>query len=223
MEVKSNQQKVKHVLHELPHHQQRFRWDCGVSCVLMVLPEPQRSLFLENFTSICQQEGFNQSTWTIDLCYLLKRFNVKHEMYTSTLGVNEENKRHSYYKKILDQDRERPRGVARAGRAATGCGAAGLPLVPHNKLGVELGRWLGSGYRGHYVVVCGVAGERVVFRDPAVSARLCAVSDRELAHARAAPGTDADVILVYADAPALSRRCCSASCFLHTMLLYPAL
>ncbi|KAI5638747.1 guanylylate cyclase domain-containing protein [Phthorimaea operculella] len=63
----------KYVLHEVDHYRQRFNWDCGVSCVLMLLPGDQRRQFLENFTDICKDEGFGESTWTIDLCYLLKR------------------------------------------------------------------------------------------------------------------------------------------------------
>ncbi|CAG9791140.1 unnamed protein product [Diatraea saccharalis] len=90
------------VLHKLVHYQQRFSWDCGVACVMMLLEQEQRLYFLQNFSAICQEEGFNQSTWTIDLCYLLKRFGIEHTMYTTMLGVNEDYKKHSYYDRISD-------------------------------------------------------------------------------------------------------------------------
>lgn len=63
----------EYIEHRLEHFRQRYNWDCGVSCVLMLLPVPQREEMLDKFEMICQDEGFNQSTWTIDLCYLLKR------------------------------------------------------------------------------------------------------------------------------------------------------
>lgn len=64
---------LEYVEHNVEHYQQRYNWDCGVSCVLMMLPREQREEMLNNFEEICEDEGFRQSTWTIDLCYLLKR------------------------------------------------------------------------------------------------------------------------------------------------------
>ncbi|KAL3271171.1 hypothetical protein HHI36_021668 [Cryptolaemus montrouzieri] len=62
----------------LKHHTQSYNWDCGISCVLMVLSDKNREYFLNNKRQICEEEGFNTSTWTIDLCYLLRRFGVRH-------------------------------------------------------------------------------------------------------------------------------------------------
>ena len=59
--------------HRVSHYQQKYNWDCGLSCVLMLLQGEQRMEALHNLDNICREEGFNQSTWTIDLCYLLKR------------------------------------------------------------------------------------------------------------------------------------------------------
>nr|CAH7748977.1 unnamed protein product [Callosobruchus chinensis] len=86
---------------QLSHATQRFNWDCGISCVLMVLQNQQRQIFLNHFTEICKSEGFNKSTWTIDLCYLLKRFSVRHIFYTTTLGVHEGYRWNSFYNHIL--------------------------------------------------------------------------------------------------------------------------
>lgn len=96
-----------YVEHKLEHYTQRYSWDCGVSCVIMLLQGSQREKMIKNFHQICQEEGFLQSTWTIDLCYLLKRFDIRHVMYTITLGVNENYKKHGYYDKIINIDRER--------------------------------------------------------------------------------------------------------------------
>lgn len=63
----------EYIEHRLDHFTQRYNWDCGVSCVLMLLTPAQREEMLDKFEMICREEGFNQSTWTIDLCYLLKR------------------------------------------------------------------------------------------------------------------------------------------------------
>ena len=57
----------------LIHYQQKYNWDCGLSCVLMVLTDDERRRALQNMKNILQEEGFGTSTWTIDLCYLLKR------------------------------------------------------------------------------------------------------------------------------------------------------
>lgn len=73
---------------ELFHVKQRYNWDCGVACVLMILPPTERHDFFSNFLKICEEEGFKNSTWTIDLCYLLKRFNIPHNYYTTTIGVH---------------------------------------------------------------------------------------------------------------------------------------
>lgn len=44
--------------HEMVHFKQRFDWDCGISCVLMVLSRSQRQYLLQNFRRICDEEQF---------------------------------------------------------------------------------------------------------------------------------------------------------------------
>ncbi|CAB3245530.1 unnamed protein product [Arctia plantaginis] len=215
-----------YVEHRLEHYKQRYSWDCGVSCVIMLLSEEQRTEMLENFDRICQEEGFNQSTWTIDLCYLLKRFDIQHVMYTELLGVNESYKKQGYYNKIIDMDRDR---VLQRFDAAVSAGIvveqhsltseelvahlsrhgpvvvlvdSGLlvcDLCRHNKIKAEFRRCFGGSYSGHYVVVVGYSRGKLLYRDPALSPRLCAASPARLARAARAKGTDHDVILVYND------------------------
>ena len=60
------------------HCQQQFNWDCGLSCVLMALDAADEFTAKEDISSdiekVCKAEGFGHSTWTIDLCYLLKHY-----------------------------------------------------------------------------------------------------------------------------------------------------
>ncbi|XP_068623459.1 uncharacterized protein [Battus philenor] len=121
----------KYIEHKLDHCQQCFSWDCGIACVKMVLSSEQRDYMNKNFTKICQDEGFQQLTWTIDLCYLLKS------------------------------------------------------------------RAFGGPYQGHYVIIVGCSGGKILYRDPALNSRLCAISPARLHAARRVTGTDFDVILIY--------------------------
>ncbi|XP_030378174.1 protein GUCD1 isoform X1 [Scaptodrosophila lebanonensis] len=93
--------------YNLTHYQQRYNWDCGLSCIIMILSTAQREQMLTNFEQICKEEGFGSSTWTIDLCYTLLRFQVRHEYYTKTLGIDPNYTQHSYYSKIIDNDEKR--------------------------------------------------------------------------------------------------------------------
>ncbi|XP_015518270.1 protein GUCD1 isoform X1 [Neodiprion pinetum] len=100
--------KAQHVIEvKISHIRQRFNWDCGVSCVLMVLPDEQRKYFIDNFDQVCKDEGFDKSTWSIDLCYLLKRFGVTHEYCTITFGVHPGYRGEHFYDKILHKDEDR--------------------------------------------------------------------------------------------------------------------
>ncbi|XP_053617807.1 protein GUCD1 isoform X1 [Plodia interpunctella] len=215
---------ISMIAHSIPHIQQRFHWDCGVTCVLMLLDQHQRQQFLDNFTEICQEEGFKQSTWTIDLCYLLMRFGIPHTMYTTMVGVNENHKKQNYYSKIIDLDRERvqrrfaqasangikvvPRGVTQqellqhlqAAPAVLLVDAALLScdICKHNKMRFEFRRWFGGGYRGHYILCAGARGALVLYRDPSRAARAaCAARAPRVLAAHRARGTDCDAILIH--------------------------
>ena len=88
---------------KLTHHKQKSNWDCGISCVLMILPAEKREYYLNNTNSILKSEGICKSTWSIDLCYLLKRFNVHFIYYTITKGIHPGYKNHNFYDKILQK------------------------------------------------------------------------------------------------------------------------
>uniref|UniRef100_A0A1E1X6I1 Putative guanylylate cyclase n=1 Tax=Amblyomma aureolatum TaxID=187763 RepID=A0A1E1X6I1_9ACAR len=168
----------------LPHVEQSLSWDCGVSCVAMVLPADQRSYLLANRDHIGQEEGYHQSTWTIDLCYLLRRFGVDHLYATVTLGVNPMFQKECYYKKSLQWDFQRvedrfrdaaSKGLAVCQRSTTTSEllehlSRGLPvivLVDHGQLHCDscqknriVSKVAGvlaryAPYQGHYVVLCG--------------------------------------------------------------------
>lgn len=56
----TNREGPSFLKYELMHYQQHFEWDCGVSCVLMVLPLAKRQFLIENFRGVCQEEGFGK-------------------------------------------------------------------------------------------------------------------------------------------------------------------
>ena len=78
------------VTRKITHYQQRSHWDCGISCVLMCLNDEIRDTISSNIPKVCHEEGFGQSTWTIDLCYLIRHRSPQTSFYytTSTLGVD---------------------------------------------------------------------------------------------------------------------------------------
>lgn len=102
---------------QLAHFKQKYNWDCGVSCVLMVLPKRHRQHLLRHFGKVCKEEGFYGSTWTVDLCYLLKRYDVQHVFCTVTLGVHPGYKGNSFYNHILTKVSVPARCSPRSGHA----------------------------------------------------------------------------------------------------------
>ncbi|KAL1129755.1 hypothetical protein AAG570_012699 [Ranatra chinensis] len=166
------------------HYRQRFNWDCGISCIVMVLPKVERIILLKDLYTICKQEEFYKSTWTIDLCYLLHRFKVDHVFYTVTLGIHPEHKGKHFYEKIVSKDEERVnRKFCEAKKRGISVVKGSLTiteLLQHlskygpiiilidaillkcntckvNRLSHELQKCLPriSSYHGHYIVLCG--------------------------------------------------------------------
>jgi len=109
-------------LRRLQHQRQKYQWDCGLACVLMILPQENRKFFLQNFNQVCSQEGFDKrygflmnknicyiifalfySTWTIDLAYLLKRFELDSLFYTTTLGIQPAYNGQPFYAKVIQK------------------------------------------------------------------------------------------------------------------------
>ncbi|GFU22768.1 protein GUCD1 [Nephila pilipes] len=91
----------------LVHVKQHLSWDCGISAVMMVLSEKDRIYMKENLEEVSRQEGFDKSTWTIDLAYLLHKFGVRHLYATITLGVNPGYSEEDFYLRVLKKDAQR--------------------------------------------------------------------------------------------------------------------
>lgn len=95
------------------HTQQQFNWDCGLSCVLMALDAAEEFVVKEDISSdiekVCKTEGFGHSTWTIDLCYLLKHYapQLNFSYTTITIGVDPSYRDQVFYNKILHRDSDR--------------------------------------------------------------------------------------------------------------------
>ncbi|XP_022906606.1 protein GUCD1 isoform X1 [Onthophagus taurus] len=211
----------------LSHYKQRFNWDCGLSCVLMILPQADREKLLENFNAICKEEGFNKSTWTIDLCYVLQRFDVPHKFYTTTLGVHPGYRGNSFYQSVLTKDEKRVnRKFEKAhlyGLQIRKASVSANFLISHlkdgpvimltnaqllncerckfNKVCTEIRKCIPwpVPYQGHYVVVCGynTITQKIYYRNPSFQDRLCIMSLETFEDARKSYGTDEDVILIY--------------------------
>ncbi|KAL1433605.1 hypothetical protein MTO96_012434 [Rhipicephalus appendiculatus] len=182
---------------QLPHVEQTLSWDCGVSCVAMVLSAEQRSDLLLNRDQIGREEGYHQSTWTIDLCYLLRRFGVDHVYATVTLGVNPMFQKECYYKKSLQWDFQRVEDRFRdaASHGLTVCQRKTRVVA---KMAGVFARY--APYQGHYIVLCGykLKERKFLYRNPSKSDRLCSVTFETLDRARKRLGTDEDVIFVNA-------------------------
>ncbi|CAB3366883.1 Hypothetical predicted protein [Cloeon dipterum] len=91
----------------LKHQRQKFNWDCGLTCIMMILPPDKKKHFIDNFKQICAQEGFNKSTWTIDLAYLMKKFELDHLFCTVTLGIQPAYGSQPFYAKVIQTDESR--------------------------------------------------------------------------------------------------------------------
>ncbi|XP_045771057.1 protein GUCD1 isoform X2 [Maniola jurtina] len=204
-----------YVNHNISHIRQRFNWDCGIACVLMLLSEQQRKEFIEGFSRICLEEGFGHATWTIDLCYLLKRFGIKHRMYTTRQAANNRARSDEVANRVRNRFRNASHngitvvdGVLSTEQVITHVVSTGPAIVlvdaallscdlcKHNKLTSEFRRIFGGSYRGHYILVVDWAGGRLRYHNPARAHPLCATTRKNLRVARTPPHTDCDVILV---------------------------
>ncbi|CAH1118419.1 unnamed protein product [Phaedon cochleariae] len=227
MEIISNNGQPEKIHIQLNHFKQKSNWDCGVSCVLMVLNRTQRQEFLKNFMQICNNEGFNKSTWTIDLCYLLKKFDVRHIFYTITLGVHEGYRGNSFYHKVLTKDENRIttrfKIAENSGIFIRNSSLSITEVMEHlvngpvivltnakhlccdicklNKISSEFRKcipWPVT-YQGHYIVLCGydINSRKVFYRNPSFGDHVCTMSMTMFDQARKSYGTDEDIILIY--------------------------
>jgi len=214
-------------IHQLTHYQQKHNWDCGLSCVLMVLPARDRNSILNNLSSFLQEEGFGESTWTIDLCYILYRFKVNFHYTTVTLGVDPGYVKENFYDKVLAKDSDRVNSrfseAARLGIRVEKRRVSSEEIVDHltysgpvivltNANMLQCSRCTPSGslscysscfstssYQGHYIVLvgCDKLGQEILYRNPTVRDKVCQMNSAALEEARTAYGTDEDVIFIF--------------------------
>ncbi|KAF5290113.1 hypothetical protein FQA39_LY14894 [Lamprigera yunnana] len=212
---------------KLCHSKQRYNWDCGISCILMVLSHKDRKTLFKNLLTICKEEGFNRSTWTIDLCYLLQRFKVSHEFYTVTVGVDPGYRSNTFYNNVLakDEDRVRKRFKEAKKNGVTiynemvsiwfvlkhlvrgpvimliNAKLLSCDSCKTNKLSLELRQCLPwpISYQGHYITLCGynLKIRKIYYRNPSLNEHVCITSFEILEEAWRSYGTDQDLILIY--------------------------
>jgi hypothetical protein len=87
------------------HHKQKFNWDCGITCLRMLIDYYQDDS--TTFEQLLKSYQCNQSTWTIDLLYLLHQLNIRAILYTITIGCSPTYENVPYYETFIDKDRER--------------------------------------------------------------------------------------------------------------------
>ncbi|XP_038721138.1 guanylyl cyclase 1 isoform X1 [Tripterygium wilfordii] len=206
---------------EVPHINQQFSWDCGLACVLMVLSTIGINDFsIQSLAELCR----TTSIWTVDLAYLLQKFSVRFSYFTVTFGANPDFSVETFYKEQLPNDLVRVDMLFQKAREAEiniQCRSISgeeisililsgkyiaIVLVDQFKLSQS---WLenvivsgfnstGSGYTGHYVVICGydAAADEFEIRDPASSWKHERVSAKRLDEARRSFGTDEDLLLI---------------------------
>ncbi|XP_055535335.1 protein GUCD1 isoform X2 [Wyeomyia smithii] len=195
--------------HSLVHFRQRFEWDCA------------------NFEEICKAAAFKESTWTIDLCYILKDLGIKHKYLTTTFGANPTHIGKKYYK-CFDKDQTRVNqkfqnaesdGIPIEIRSVdyeylimhlanhgniillTNASLLYCDLCKANKLTMDLRSCFGlkSAYMGHYIILCGYDQRirKFIYRNPAFKNKVCFMSFEAIESARKASGTDEDIVLIY--------------------------
>lgn len=203
---------------KIQHYQQKFNWDCGVTCVLMVLDTVQKNEFLENFEMICSEEGFGTSTWTIDLCYLLRKFNQKFIYTTITLGVDPDYQQEAFYSKIIDFDSNRVKARFRDAKSNNiivekkTCTASEIShhlkffgpiiaLVDANRIHTEQWKcWLiKKSFLGHYILCVGVKSDNsILYFNPSVKSKEPgSIPLAKFEEARSSFGTDEDLIFIF--------------------------
>nr|XP_053645827.1 protein GUCD1-like isoform X1 [Cherax quadricarinatus] len=216
------------VLLNIDHVQQRHTWDCGLACIMMVLSPQSRTRFSARLYQICQEEGFDKSTWSIDLAYLLQRFGIKHRYMTVTLGVDPGFSTESFYDHVLSKDAQRVldrfreagnQGVVVEQGAVTlnnvishlrEEGPVILLTNAHLLICIRCARAMphlrsclpcSPPYQGHYILLIGfdLKKNHMYYRNPSFKNRICSISFSKLDEARQSYGTDEDVIFIYSN------------------------
>ncbi|KAJ4719926.1 Guanylyl cyclase [Melia azedarach] len=206
---------------EVPHINQLYSWDCGLACVLMALRTTGKcNCTIQGLADLC----CTTSIWTVDLAYLLQKFNVRFSYFTITFGANPNYSVETFYKEQLPTDLVR---VDMLFQKATG---AGINIECRSISGVEItlmilsGKYIAialvdqyklsrswmedvivpgfygneSGYTGHYILICGydAGADEFEIRDPASSRKHERIPSKRLEEARKSFGTDEDLLLI---------------------------
>ncbi|XP_076041266.1 protein GUCD1 [Oratosquilla oratoria] len=216
------------LLLNLPHVQQRHSWDCGLACILMTLPPHARHRFESNFYEICEEEGFGESTWSIDIAYLLHKLGMRHRYVTVTLGIDPGFSSESFYDHVLGKDAHRvterfkqaskhgivvEQGSISISQIVAHVRSQGPVIVLTNahllvcdrcaKAMPQLRSCLPCAppYQGHYIVVIGYDMNKgtLYYRNPSYKDRICSISLCAFDNARLSYGTDEDIIFLYSD------------------------
>ncbi|XP_064110013.1 protein GUCD1-like isoform X1 [Macrobrachium nipponense] len=216
----------EHFLLSIDHVQQRHNWDCGLACVMMILPPQARDLFSAKLYQICEEEGFDRSTWSIDLAYLLQRFGIKHRYVTVTIGVDPGFSSESFYNHVLCKDAQRvldrfreassqgvvvEQGCVTLSNILTHLYHSGPVILLTNahllicercaKVMPQLRSCLPCSppYQGHYILLIGYSMKKslVYYRNPSFKNHICSIAFSRLDKARKSYGTDEDVLFIY--------------------------
>eukprot|EP00300_Choanocystis_sp_HF-7_P004734 c1367_g1_i1.p1 GENE.c1367_g1_i1~~c1367_g1_i1.p1 ORF type:complete len:244 (-),score=28.41 c1367_g1_i1:40-771(-) len=97
---------------ELPlavrHVRQRYKWDCGLACSEMVLRAAgHERCGVVDLLRVCG----TQSTWTIDLAFLLHSFGLTIRFHTVQRGVRQDYASEAFYQENIDKDTDRVNGL----------------------------------------------------------------------------------------------------------------
>ncbi|CAF1069407.1 unnamed protein product [Didymodactylos carnosus] len=205
----------------IPHLCQTSYWDCGVTCVRMVLSYYKIDLNL--FDALLSEYNCNKSTWSIDLLNMLSYLHVRSKLSTITLGCSDNYASVPYYKNIIDKDRQRVEELFSNQKLNfEKCSLEWsnikleldqnkpfIVLIDANKLscicctsivGRLISKVWSSSYQGHYIVVVGYQidekqTEYVLYKDPGSTECLCKTTIENFDRARKAFGTDEDIII----------------------------
>lgn len=188
------------------HFRQRCNWDCGIACLLMVLPE----LSWEEVVEACGTE----STWTVDLAFVLHRYSASFVFVTKTIGCDPSYHGLSFYSHELGRDEVRVRRLfekatfrirlaavdPRTLNAVLEAGFVVVALVDLRFLRTSYCLWT---YTGHYIVLYGIRASDgwIRYFDPAIGDIDRAISPADLHTARTAHGTDEDLLIIRLPSP----------------------
>ena len=200
---------------------QSSSWDCGLACVKMVLEA--YNINYSDIDTVYSALDLNTSVWTIDLCYILKHYNISHIFRTCTIGVDKNYSNEPFYKDYYTDDSSR---VQRLFDQAEGAGlrfekrtVSMSEIVKHLKTHrpiIVLVNWpftksqkssfslcfrpffRSSGkYQGHFLLLTGCSenGKKLIYLNPEKLSRK-SVASSVLDNARKSFGTDQDIILI---------------------------